>query len=153
MNACKKRSPDHYAKPRRKYNQGEIKMQKSLITLLTVLAGVLLLLGGAYAQEDMQVVDNSVFKTPQRPAAVFFHDQHNEKAAIDDCAVCHHLYDDAGNQLEDQSSEDQFCADCHALQDEGRKPSLMKAFHLNCKGCHLQQNKGPIVCSQCHPKK
>jgi hypothetical protein len=29
---------------------------------------------------------------------------------------------------------------------------LAKAFHLNCKGCHEQRGKGPIMCGQCHVK-
>jgi hypothetical protein len=27
---------------------------------------------------------------------------------------------------------------------------LRKAFHRNCKGCHLEQEKGPILCGECH---
>jgi len=104
----------------------------------------------AFGQEDMRVVDNGVFDRPQRPPSVFEHDTHNEKAGLDDCAECHHLYDESGRKLEDESSEDQMCADCHELKDDGRKPGLRKAFHANCKGCHLAQEKGPIVCAQCH---
>jgi hypothetical protein len=104
----------------------------------------------AFGQEDMRVVDNSVFDHPQRPPSLFNHDTHNENAGLDDCAECHHLYDDSGKKLEAESSEDQMCADCHTLQDDGRKPGLRKAFHTNCKGCHLIQEKGPVVCAQCH---
>jgi hypothetical protein len=27
---------------------------------------------------------------------------------------------------------------------------LMKAYHMNCKGCHLEKGKGPILCGECH---
>jgi hypothetical protein len=27
---------------------------------------------------------------------------------------------------------------------------LRRALHLNCKGCHLENKKGPIMCGQCH---
>jgi len=100
----------------------------------------------------MEVVDNSAFDNPKRPPAVFRHDEHNEKAGLDNCAVCHHVYDEQGNLVEDESSEDQSCADCHALEDKGSQPGLAKAFHLNCKACHLDQKQGPVTCGQCHPR-
>ena len=102
-----------------------------------------------YSQEDMTVIDNEIFENPKRPPAVFEHDQHNELAAIEECSVCHHLYED-GKLIEDESSEDQGCADCHELQDDGRKPGLVEAFHTNCKSCHREKNKGPLMCGQCH---
>ena len=103
----------------------------------------------ALAQEDMIVIDNSVFENPQRPPASFKHDEHNELALIEECNECHHVYED-GQRLEDESSEDQRCADCHELQDVGAKPGLVKAFHTNCKSCHRKQKKGPLMCGQCH---
>ena len=36
--------------------------------------------------------------------------------------------------------------------DEEKKLSLYKAFHDNCKGCHKEQQKGPVKCIECHPK-
>jgi hypothetical protein len=29
-------------------------------------------------------------------------------------------------------------------------PGLTKAFHTNCKGCHENKNKGPVMCGECH---
>jgi len=104
----------------------------------------------AFGQEDMEFVDNGAFDRPQRPPAIFEHDVHNEMAGLDDCAECHHLYDESGQKLEGESSEDQMCSDCHELEDVGRKPGLRKAFHNNCKGCHVAQETGPIACAQCH---
>jgi hypothetical protein len=127
-------------------------MKKPVFVAVGVLAALLLVIGAAYSQEDMTVVSNEVFDNPQRGAAVFVHDEHNEAAGLDDCAQCHHLYDDTGNIVEDESSEDQACADCHGDKDEEGKPNLTKAYHLNCKNCHLQGKKGPIVCAQCHIK-
>ena len=106
----------------------------------------------AYVQEDMTIIDNGIFENPKRPPAVFKHDEHNELAAIEECSVCHHLYED-GKLLEDESSEDQSCADCHEMQDVGRKPGLMKAFHTSCKSCHRQKKKGPLMCGQCHVRR
>ena len=106
-------------------------------------------LAGVFAQEDMIVVDNAVFENPRRPPAVFRHDDHNELAGIEDCNRCHHVYED-GKLLEEESSEDQRCADCHEMKDSGRVPGLMLAFHTNCKSCHREQRKGPLMCGQCH---
>lgn len=127
-------------------------MKRSIFLFSVIWLGVVLLMVTAYSQDDMEFVDDAAFESPRRAPAVFFHDEHNEKAEIDDCAECHHLFDEQGNKLEDESSEDQSCSDCHALEDRGSQPGLRKAFHLNCKGCHLQRQKGPIVCGECHPK-
>jgi len=104
-----------------------------------------------YSQEDMVAVDNSVFDSVQRAQAVFKHDEHNEKAELENCNVCHHLYQD-GQLLEDESSEDQSCSDCHKLKKSGDTPGLMKAFHSSCWGCHKSKNAGPLMCGECHIK-
>lgn len=104
-----------------------------------------------HSQEDMERVDNSVFKNPERPSALFRHDEHNENADIENCSECHHLYED-GQMIEDGSSEDQHCSDCHALKASDSIPALRKAFHMNCKGCHLEQKQGPVTCGECHKK-
>jgi hypothetical protein len=106
----------------------------------------------AGAQEDMKAVSSDAFSSPQRPAALFAHDAHNEKAKIENCNQCHHVYTD-GKLVEDESSEDRRCSDCHGLDDAGRQPGLMKAFHLNCKGCHQEQKKGPVMCGECHVRR
>ena len=107
-------------------------MRQWFAVILAVFAVCYLFPAAAPAQEDMTVVDNLVFGNPKRPPAVFEHDRHNELAAIEECSVCHHLYED-GQLVEDESSEDQSCADCHEMQDVGRIPGLMKAFHTSCK--------------------
>ena len=127
-------------------------MKKPVVVAVTVLAALALLIASAYCQEDMEIVSNEVFDNPQRSSAAFVHDAHNEAAGLEDCAECHHVYDDAGVKSEDESSEDQACSDCHGDTDEGSKPGLMKAYHLNCKSCHLSQAKGPILCAECHAR-
>ncbi len=127
-------------------------MRRHIIIVMTLLLGIALVIASAYSQEDMEYVSNEVFDNPQRTSASFFHDTHNEAAGLDDCAECHHVYDDNGVKLEDESSEDQACSDCHDAEDDGRIPGLMKAYHMNCKGCHLADQKGPILCAECHVK-
>lgn len=119
----------------------------TLLLIAPLLVGILVI--PAFAQEDMEVVDDSGFLKRQRPPAVFEHDAHNEKAQIEECNECHHVYEN-GKKLEDESSEDQSCSDCHEEKDAGKQPGLRKAFHFNCKGCHLEKRQGPVMCGTCH---
>ena len=124
-------------------------MKKSALLIFATVLGSILLIVSVHSQEDMVVINDDVFDNPQRPPAVFNHDEHNEIAEIEECNQCHHIYED-GKLVEDESSEDQSCSDCHEENGSGSKPSLIKAFHQNCKGCHLENKKGPIMCGQCH---
>ena len=124
-------------------------MQKRVALLLMLVLAAALVVGGVGAQEDMRVVSNEDFASPQRPSAVFNHDTHNETAEIEDCSVCHHLYED-GQLVEGESSEDQSCSECHEPRASDGQPSLMNAFHLRCQGCHLARRAGPVMCGECH---
>jgi len=126
-------------------------MRNISLMALFFLIGIALVITAGWAQEDMMFVDNSVFENPQRPPSVFNHDEHNEIAGIDDCAECHHVYEN-GERLEDESSEDQRCSECHSLEGGDGQPSLIKAFHGSCKGCHQEEKKGPRLCGECHIK-
>jgi hypothetical protein len=126
-------------------------MKKASVYLLAILLVVAGLIVAAYSQEEMEFVSNEAFLNPQRTPSVFNHEEHNETAGIDDCNECHHIYED-GVKLEDESSEDQMCSECHDLDASDDAPGLMKAFHTNCKGCHIAQKKGPIMCGECHLK-
>jgi len=123
-------------------------MLKHTLNLLPILFTLLIIGVIANSQEDLEVVDNSVFGNPQRPPVIFHHEEHNENAGLEECNQCHHLYED-GKYIEDEDSTDQSCSDCHELI-EAELPSLMKAFHLNCKGCHQEQTQGPVACGECH---
>ncbi|MFR0875605.1 MAG: cytochrome c3 family protein [Bilophila wadsworthia] len=68
------------------------------------------------------------FKTHRRPAVTFDHDNHNERAKIEDCIVCHHGGENGVIDPE-VSSEDQPLFECHkANMPSGRTP-LMRAYH------------------------
>ena len=125
-------------------------MKKIALVPCGLLLVVWFMILSAHSQDDVKFVPSDVFHHPQRPPAVFRHEEHNEVAGIEDCNECHHVYDDNGKRVEDESSEDQRCSDCHDLKNEGRKPGLMQAFHTNCKGCHEKEKKGPVMCGQCH---
>ena len=127
-------------------------MKKSTLCFLAALLSTMLLFVHAYSQEDMQFVDNTIFQEPARTQSVFQHDQHNDTAGIEECNLCHHVYAN-GQKLNDESSEDQRCSDCHKVNPsiaDSHELELSKAFHTNCKGCHKTNQKGPILCGQCH---
>jgi len=123
---------------------------------LIFISAVLLIISAfyAYSGEDTPTVDNTVFEHPQRAAAVFDHDDHNEKAMMtDDCSVCHHVYENR-QKVEDESSEDSACSECHSLKPTSENAiPLRMAFHKRCKECHFESNKGPVLCGECHIKK
>ncbi len=120
-----------------------------LIPALLVIALISL---SVYAQEDMEVVDDTAFEANMRPLPAFRHDEHNDAAGIEDCAECHHVYDEEGNRLEDESSEDQECSACHGAAEDEYPMELVRRFHLNCRGCHLAEKAGPVVCGDCHKR-
>ena len=114
-----------------------------VISLLTVMP--------INSQEDIVSLADKAFHERQRPAAVFVHDEHNEKAELEDCNVCHHLYE-GGKKVEDDSSEEQGCSDCHNVEEGHPTRPLMKAYHDMCSGCHREKDSGPITCGECHPR-
>lgn len=107
---------------------------------------------GAYSLSDPRRIDKPGFDHPRRPVALFDHDEHNEIAGLDDdCSVCHHVYD-GKIKIEGESSEDLYCSDCHSLTPTRENTvGLREAFHRQCRTCHLDAGKGPLLCGQCHP--
>ena len=101
--------------------------------------------------DETDYIDNSVYTSPTQSKVNFIHDSHNETAKIDDCSICHHLYED-GVLIESESSEDMPCADCHSPKMFNKEITLTTAFHKNCKGCHMKEKKGPIMCGECHKR-
>jgi hypothetical protein len=120
---------------------------------VTVLFIIVMFSGGSgFSQENIKAVDDSAFAERIRPKVAFFHDDHNEKAGIDDCSKCHHVYDGA-KVVEDESSEDKECSACHVNEQGENLQGLAATYHLRCKGCHMENKKGPVTCSECHMKK
>ncbi|HIJ56081.1 MAG TPA: cytochrome c3 family protein [Deltaproteobacteria bacterium] len=123
------------------------------IRVLTAILFTAILIFGisVFSQEDVVTVEDSAFTERMRPPVPFKHDEHNETAGIDDCAVCHHQYED-GKLVEGESSEDKECSECHASEGDSYPISLVKAYHINCKRCHLEKKSGPVMCAECHPR-
>jgi hypothetical protein len=104
--------------------------------------------GTAVAQEDIETVEDSAFETLTRPVVYFYHDEHNDNVGLD-CYECHHVYNDDGELVDDETSEDFECSECHT-SDDSRNLDLVVKYHERCKGCHEQEEMGPILCSECH---
>ena len=128
-------------------------MRKSLGLIFSVTFLAALLVGiSAYSQDYITFVRDSSFSERTRPPVPFVHDEHNDKANIYDCNVCHHVWQD-GEIVDWDSSEDMECSGCHLLAEKGHTTmDLSKAYHDMCKGCHMEQKAGPVQCSECHIK-
>lgn len=126
-------------------------MLKHTLIALTLLAAATLFSLPAFSQADMTHVPTDAFGKLERSAAAFNHDEHNEKAGIENCNACHHVWVN-GVLAEDEDSVGTPCADCHALKQDGDTPGLQDAYHQQCWGCHEKQGKGPVLCGECHVK-
>lgn len=137
--------------PARARNAVEESMKARTIRVIFLLM-VSLSIGWALradAQEDVRRVEDSFFQNQMRPAVTFVHDAHNEKAGIEECSTCHHVYE-GGKLLPEESSEDRECSECHGAPGRDGHLRLAGVYHLRCRGCHQQQSAGPVQCSQCH---
>ncbi len=119
--------------------------------VLFLVVGLLAIPRVSPAQEDMVLIRSDDFATHQRPPVPFVHDLHNEKAEIEDCSVCHHVYED-GKLLEGETSEDDSCSSCHPARPDSGELGLMRAYHKRCITCHDETGKGPMTCGACHVK-
>jgi hypothetical protein len=128
-------------------------MRKRALALFVIVVGLILGFAfvPAHSQEDITGLADKAFGDRQRPAAVFVHEEHNEKAEIEECNVCHHLYQD-GKKVEDESSEDMECSECHKVEGGSPTRPLMKGYHDLCKSCHRANKAGPVTCGECHLK-
>lgn len=126
-------------------------MKKRGIYIILPMAIFAFVWASAHSQEQIPRLDNSEFENPKKVPSIFGHEDHNEAAAIEECNVCHHVYEN-GKKLKDETSEDELCSECHKANSSGNTPSLMNAFHVRCKSCHMTKKKGPIMCGECHVK-
>lgn len=128
-------------------------MKQYRLALLAVIIGALMLSASfAASQEDMVEIKSEAFGSHTRPAAVFVHDEHNEKAGIEDCAACHHGKGADGRQDKDDVSAGTPCADCHSVDGKSGATPLMRAYHQQCISCHVKEQKGPSYCGGCHKR-
>ena len=106
----------------------------------------------AQAQSDIVSLQSPAFIKPSRPAVAFKHDEHNEKAVLTDCVICHH--GGKGGKMDiSASTEGTPCAECHPVKPGTKATPLMAAYHKQCVGCHETKKKGPVACGECHVRK
>jgi hypothetical protein len=126
-------------------------MNKMKLLKSATLSAILYLFLSTALANETPTIDISVYNKMHRPTVMFYHDNHNDKAVLDECNMCHHVYK-KGQLIPDESSEDQKCSECHSVVIKDNLTTLTTAFHKRCKGCHLQLKKGPFLCSECHVK-
>ena len=129
-------------------------MKKFKILPYAALFSVFLLAGtmAAFAQENIEIVHDAAFENQTRPPVAFAHDAHNEKAGIDDCGECHHASADGEKQMGDDSVGME-CSQCHYGKPGQGVADLIRAYHLQCAGCHGERKAGPVLCGECHRRR
>jgi hypothetical protein len=75
----------------------------------------------------------------------------------DECGLCHHVYDEATEELVYVEGEESSCRDCHRQEQEENRSSFRVAAHQSCIGCHQNpppgieaDAQGPEFCAGCH---
>ncbi|MFO7784563.1 MAG: acidic tetraheme cytochrome c3 TmcA [Thermodesulfobacteriota bacterium] len=106
----------------------------------------------AVSQDEYSVFPPDAFPNPRRPVSLFTHEDHMVFDTIEDCYACHHLYVE-GRLVEGESSDGTPCGECHGLEPGGGGTDLLRAYHGRCKGCHEEEQAGPIACGECHSRK
>jgi Class III cytochrome C family len=77
----------------------------------------------------------------------------------DNCASCHHEYDQQHKKLIYVKGKEESCRACHLAKPEKGVKSLEQAAHLQCVQCHLDlankgvKDSGPYTCAACHGAK
>ncbi len=74
----------------------------------------------------------------------------------DNCASCHHEFDQQTKKLVSAKGKEETCRYCHLAKPEKGVKSLEQAAHLQCVQCHLDlankgvKDNGPYLCAGCH---
>lgn len=79
--------------------------------------------------------------------------EHKAHQARTECASCHHTKNADGSKGPYAAGKEAKCATCHDGSMANKKvATAKKAAHVNCKGCHKAEKKGPTGCKDCHKK-
>jgi hypothetical protein len=124
---------------------------KRAFNLLGMIALFFLVSAPVFSQEDRILLKSDELGKHKRALVVFPHKNHED---LIDCRRCHHEYDDFQVNTGGEGGK---CSECHSTKNNSNQIPLMKAFHLQCKGCHKKMNTGqdlklPVMCGQCHIK-
>jgi hypothetical protein len=127
-----------------------MKNRTLMICLIVALTASVFTALSVFSQEDVQNVRDSAFGARMRPPVVFNHEEHNAKAGLEDCAICHHSgFDEDGVAIDGDPEME--CSECH-MAGGADEMELVRIYHLNCKGCHEAEKAGPVQCAECHNK-
>jgi len=152
---------------------------KQILFMLVIAAVAMLFVGAAINAEEaakagatgvMEMNNAKAFAAHKMGIVKFTHDKH--AAAVPAgygvaCGECHHGKD--GKPLASLKAGDkvQSCFECHnkAEKPPAKDPAMSAedykklqveyfygAIHENCQGCHKAKGKGPVKCTECHPK-
>jgi hypothetical protein len=106
---------------------------------------------------DVIIIDNEGYKKDRRGPVEFSHKKHAREYNLL-CWECHHEYE-GGENIWAPWDETRKCRQCHdPVKSEPNEIKLQKAYHLNCKGCHMglaeaAQKAGAFKkCNGCHAK-
>ncbi|ROQ89823.1 tetrathionate reductase family octaheme c-type cytochrome [Desulfosoma caldarium] len=112
-------------------------------------------LGDAFPKLTDLTIDYMVLKSPMIEAEEnhygyvrFMHKKH--AVVVGDCTVCHHY-----RPKDPAAKETTRCSACHQKAFQAgmpERPGLKAAYHLQCVGCHMERDKGPVGCTECHAK-
>ena len=116
-------------------------MNKTAGLILATVTISLLAIVTVYSQEDMTHVDNERIKAP---SACRQYSTMNSTTRLPESksAASATTFTKRAKSWKTNLSEDQRCSECHDFKASDNTPGLTKAYHTNCKGCHLQQKKG-----------
>ena len=124
-------------------------MELKISILFAIILAVILGLSTLDDGKAITFLSNDNFNNPQSPPSAFSHDFHDLDLKIK-CEECHHVYEN-GVLVKDKSSDKKRCIECHPLKaNDEFKVSLLEAFHTSCQGCHEKEEKGPLMCGECH---
>ncbi len=117
--------------------------RKLAVIMVAVVAAVVFAASIAVADDapGQIVIDKVVNK---KSGVAFDHKEHSDSI---DCLKCHHKAESKDTVKN--------CFDCHGKDPAANDPTSMKKdnpFHLQCKGCHKEKDKGPTKCGDCHKK-
>lgn len=126
-------------------------MELKISILFAVIIAVILWYSTLDDGRSITFLENAGFDYPQKAPSAFDHDFHDLDLEIE-CEECHHVYEN-GVLVKDKSSDDKRCIECHPLKanDEYKVP-LIQAFHSHCQDCHRKEEKGPLMCGECHKR-
>lgn len=120
------------------------------IGIMAALLVVLVFIFPAVSRDEVSVFPEDLFPDRQRPISLFSHEEHMAFDTIEDCYVCHHVYED-GQLVEGESSDGIACGECHLIDPSPENAvGRLRAYHKRCKGCHESLKTGPITCGECH---